>query len=206
MAFTPASTPLKVGLTGGIASGKSLAAEAFRSLGVTVVDADDLSREVVAPDSEGLSALVEEIGQQFLDEDGRLHRSKLREAIFRDPGLRQRVEAVLHPRIVALLRDRLDTATGDYVVGIVPLLTGELKRSIFHRVVLVDCPVSRQIERLMKRDGETRESARRILDSQPTREDRLELADDILSNDAAPGDLIRQVETIHDRLRFLARE
>lgn len=205
MAEEATSPSMKVGLTGGIASGKSLAAAAFQALGVTVVDADDLSREVVVPGSEGLVALTREIGAGFLNARGELDRSKLRDAIFREPSLRQRVEAVLHPRILALLGRRLNTADGPYVVGVVPLLDAELKRSLFQRVVVVDCPAGEQVRRLMERDGETRESARRILDSQPSREERIELADDVLSNDGTTRDLKERVATLHEKLVSIAR-
>jgi len=178
---------LKIGLTGGIASGKSRVAAAFAVQGVPVVDADALSRELTLPGAAGLDALVHALGTGILDTQGRLDRAALRTRVFADAGLRRRVEAALHPLVTAGLRAGLETARGPYAIASVPLLVEvPATRALVDRVLVVDCPEALQLARLMSRDGDTEAEARAILAAQVPRDARLAAADDILSN---AGDL-----------------
>ena len=178
---------LKVGLTGGIASGKSRVAADFAALGVPIVDADVLSRDLTAPGKPGLQALVEALGGGILDAQGHLDRPALRARVFADAGLRRRVEAALHPLVIEALKAGLDKAQGPYVIAAVPLLVEVPSlQALVDRVLVVDCPEALQLARLMSRDGDSEAQARAILAAQAPRDARLATADDILSN---AGDL-----------------
>jgi len=178
---------LKVGLTGGIASGKSRVADAFACLGVPIADADALSHGLTTPDQPGLQALVAALGRGILDAQGQLDRPQLRQRVFADAGLRRQVEAILHPLVVAGLKARLDAAAGPYAVAVIPLLAEvPATRALVDRVLVVDCPEALQLARLMSRDGGTAAEAKAILAAQAPRNARLAVADDILSN---AGDL-----------------
>ena len=178
---------LKVGLTGGIASGKSRVTAGFAALGVPIVDADTLSHNLTAPGQVGLQALVDALGADILDAKGRLDRTALRTRVFADTGLRRRVEAALHPLVIEALKTALAAARGSYVIAAVPLLVEVPSiQALVDRVLVVDCPEALQIARLMSRDGDSEAQARAILAAQVPRDARLAAADDILSN---AGDL-----------------
>jgi dephospho-CoA kinase len=196
-----------VGLTGGIASGKSAVAGRFAALGITVVDADLVAREVVAPGTEGLAALVEAFGQDILDPTGALDRRRMRERVFADDAARARLEAILHPRIRSLLRTHAGEAPGAYVVVAIPLLAEGGGRTAYpwlDRVLVVDVPEATQLARLAARDRIDEVLARRMLDAQATRAQRLAIADDVLVNTGEVGDLDRLVAALDRRYRQLA--
>lgn len=198
---------LKVGLTGGIASGKSLVAREFARLGVPVVDADALARELTAPGMPGLQALVTALGPDILNPQGHLDRVRLRQRVFADPALRARVEGLLHPLIAARLAADLAAARGPYSLAVIPLLVESAPtRRLIDRVLLVDCSEAVQLARLMSRDRESAESARAILSAQASRDARRRAADDILLNengvDALPGSVAR----LHEFYLELAAE
>lgn len=177
---------LRVGLTGGIASGKSLVADAFARLGVPVVDADVLAREVVAPGSDGLAAVVDAFGPEVLDADGRLDRRQLRARIFADDAARTRLEQILHPRIRTAMDARLDAheqAGAEWALAVIPLLVETGQQARFDRILVVDAPTSVQLARLQARDGASEAEARAILDRQVGREERLRHAHDVIVND-----------------------
>ncbi|MFI4921835.1 MAG: dephospho-CoA kinase [Gammaproteobacteria bacterium] len=189
---------LKVGLTGGIASGKSQVEREFAALGVPVVDADALSRELTTPGGAGLPGLVQALGQGILGPDGGLHRARLRERLFADPELRLRVERLLHPLILKHLKERLEASHGPYALAAIPLLTEvPAARVLVDRVLLVDCSEALQVTRLMSRDGISEAAARSILASQATRAERLRAADDILLNEGDVGLLREYVARLH---------
>jgi dephospho-CoA kinase len=196
---------LTVGLTGGIASGKSLVGELFRQHGVSVIDADQVARDVVAPGQPGLSRLVEHFGASILDTDGTLARRRMRERVFSDPMARQMLESLLHPLIHAELARRRDIATGDYRILMIPLLARTGMRELVDRVLVVDAPESAQTERLVQRDGVDMELARSMLAAQETREQRLKLADDILVNNGHPEQLREPVAQLHKHYLQLSR-
>ena len=189
---------LKVGLTGGIASGKSLVEREFAALEVPVVDADLVSRTLTSPGGAGLKPLVEALGPEILGTDGGLDRARLRQRLFNDPALRVRVERVLHPLILQGLKARLDAAQGPYALAVIPLLVeAPAARVLVDRVLLVDCSESQQLSRLMSRDHLDEAGARSIMAAQATRAERLRAADDILLNEGGPGMLREYVARLH---------
>ncbi|MGH8275029.1 MAG: dephospho-CoA kinase [Gammaproteobacteria bacterium] len=192
---------LKIGLTGGIASGKSEAARAFADLDVPVLDTDELAREATAPGSAGLAAIVAAFGREFLAADGKLDRKKLRVLVFRDATARKRLEQILHPRVRMLLEERLAALASPYVIIVVPLLIETDMTKEVDRVLVVDCPETAQIARLRARDGETGASARAILAAQANRAERLAAADDVIANDADLDKLVSEVRRLHQRYR-----
>lgn len=178
-----------VGLTGGVASGKSAVARRFGALGIPVIDTDVLAREVVAPGTPGLKQVVGEFGDTVLQADGSLDRAGLRAMVFADPARRRRLEAILHPKILDRLRAASAAAGGPYQIHVIPLLVESGLETSVDRVLLVDCDEETQITRLKRRDGETETAARRILGSQAARQARLEKADDVIRNEGAESDL-----------------
>lgn len=208
-AAAPASVTLamvfKVALTGGIASGKSTVAGLFADLHVPVIDTDVLAREVVVPGSAGLAAVAERFGPDIVGPDGRLARRRLRSLIFQDSQAKQDLEAILHPRIRALVARRSAAAGGPYQVIEIPLLVESGQRMDADRVLVVDCDEATQIARLTARDGSDEAQARRILAQQATREQRLAVADDVIVNDTDIANLSAQVLALHTGYLAMAR-
>jgi dephospho-CoA kinase len=189
--------PYRVGLTGGIASGKSAVADAFARRGTPIVDTDAIARDVVEPGRPALAEVVRAFGPGVLDADGRLDRRALRTLVFAQPELRRRLEAILHPAIRAEMHARADAAAGPYVVVAIPLLVENGLQAQVDRVLVVDCPPEVQLARLLARDGETPEGARRILAAQASREARLAAADDVIVNDGSLAELDARVDALH---------
>ncbi|MGH8224776.1 MAG: dephospho-CoA kinase [Gammaproteobacteria bacterium] len=189
---------LTIGLTGGIASGKSAAAHAFAALGVPVIDTDELAREALAPGSKGLARAIETFGREYLDADGSLDRARLRRRVFADPEARKALEAIVHPRVRELLAERLTALHAPYAIVVVPLLVEAGMAKEMDRVLVVDCPEALQVERLMARDGETEASARAMIAAQAPRKLRLAASDDVIENDAGLDHLAAQVRTLHE--------
>lgn len=190
-------SPLRIGLTGGIASGKSAVADAFARRGVPIVDTDVIAREVVEPDRPALAAVVDAFGADVLGADGRLDRRALRRIVFADPALRRTLESILHPAIRAEMQRQAAAAAGPYVVIAIPLLVENRLQQQVDRVLVVDCPPEVQLARLLARDGETPEGARAILAAQATRDERLAVADDVVVNDGSLADLDARVSELH---------
>jgi dephospho-CoA kinase len=195
---------LRVGLTGGVASGKSTVAALFAARGAKVIDTDRIAREVVEPGGPTLAALVRALGNDILDKDGALDRASLRRRIFTDPGARSTVERILHPAILAELEQQSQSAGGPYQLHVIPLLVEKDLGARVDRVLVVDCPPEQQVERLVRRDGETRESALAMLAAQASREARLAAADDVIRNDGAPEALGARVDELDRRYREIA--
>jgi dephospho-CoA kinase len=198
------SPALRIGLTGGIASGKSAVADAFARRAVPIVDTDVIAREVVEPGRPALAAVVEAFGAEVLGPDGRLDRRALRRLVFADPALRRRLEAILHPAIRAEMQRQAAATVGPYVVIAIPLLVENRLQQQVDRVLVVDCPPDVQLARLLARDGETPEGARAILAAQATRDERLAVADDVVVNDGSLADLDARVDALHHRYLALA--
>jgi len=196
----------RVGLTGGIASGKSTAAKFFGALGVPILDSDQIARDVVEPGQPPLERLVERFGPAILTPDGHLDRPKLRDIVFSDPKARADLEALTHPAIGAALEARSAAAGGPYQVLVIPLLIEKNLASQVDRVLVVDCPEELQLRRLRDRDGSTPGQARAILDAQVSRAARLKAADDVVTNDSDMSAVRAQVEALHARYLELARE
>ena len=191
--------PYRVGLTGGIASGKSVVADMFADLGVPIIDTDVIAREVVEPGQPALEEIRERFGEHMIDAAGHLDRAALRKEIFANEKSRSDLEAILHPRIGAETRRQADVADGDYQIIVVPLLVSSPLRHFVDRVLVVDCDPNTQIQRLLARDTETAEQARKILAAQSSREERLTIADDVIRNDGDLGQLRERVIELADR-------
>ncbi len=195
---TPSAHPWILGLTGGIGSGKSAAAEHFAALGVHVVDADHAARWVVEPGRPALSQIAEHFGEQVLQADGQLNRGALRTLIFSEPEQRRWLEALLHPLIREEIGDNLAQAQSPYAILVSPLLIESGQYTTTQRVLVIDVPQALQIQRTLKRDNTSEEQVHAILKVQASREDRLRHADDVLTNDRDLEALKTEVERLHD--------
>ena len=196
---------LRIGLTGGIASGKTTVAKMFTELGAGLVDTDAIARELVAPGSAGLAAVADAFGPEILAPDGSLDRTRLRQMVFSDRARRNELEAILHPPIRKIALERADACEAPYVLVAVPLLFETGFDSLVDRSLAVDCPVEAQIERLQQRDGVTATEARAIIANQMERGERLEAADDVIHNSGDLDTTQRQVARLHDQYLRLAR-
>lgn len=195
---------LRIGLTGGIASGKSTVAELFAARGVPVIDTDQIAREVVEPGQPPLERLVERFGTGILTPDGHLDRPKLREIVFSDPKARTDLEALTHPAIGTAVEALAAAAGGPYQILVIPLLVEKGLTARVDRVLVVDCPEALQLERLQQRDGSTSQQARAMLNAQTSRTARLKAAHDVIHNESDLAALREQVATLHQRYLELA--
>ena len=197
---------LRIGLTGGIASGKSTVTQRFAELGVPVIDADVAARNVVEPGKPGLDLVVRRFGPGVLEPNGELNRHALRAVIFKDPASRQALDAILHPLIRADMEQQAATATGPYLVMAIPLLieSGQARERV-HRVLVVDADEAAQMQRVQARDGSSADQARAILASQASRTQRLAAADDVLLNIGTVADLRQAVDLLHEKYLHLAQ-
>ena len=193
------AAPRRVGLTGGIASGKSTVSHLFEDLGVPVIDADIIAREVIAPGTALLTTLFEHFGPGIRAADGSLDRSALRQLVFSDEGRRHELESLMHPAIRARTEQLAAQADGAYQLHVVPLLAETHAQDRYDRILVVDCPESLQLMRLLARDGMSETAARAMLGAQATRAARLALADDVILNDGALDALSPRVAALHER-------
>ncbi|ALS93973.1 dephospho-CoA kinase [Xanthomonas oryzae] len=195
-----------VGLTGGIASGKSALAAEFEKLGVSVIDADVVARQVVEP-GPILDTIAYSFGPSILLPDGTLDRQALRKVVFADPRQRKALEAITHPAIRAELQRAAQAAKSPYAIVAIPLLAEAGGRTAYpwlDRILVVDAPIELQHARLMRRDGSTPELADQMIAAQASREQRLALADDVVVNDEQPAQLIRAAHDLDARYRYRA--
>lgn len=195
---------LRIGLTGGIASGKSTVSDMFAEYGATIIDTDIIARDVVKPGCPALDEIRARFGSQVFDNDGALDRAALRSIVFDDDANRRALEAILHPRIREETLRRSKSAAGPYQVIVVPLLVESSLRDFVDRIVVIDCDPGTQLKRLLERDSESVEQAKRIIAAQASRESRLAIADDVVTNDADVDDTRRQVEALHRQYMKLA--
>ena len=196
---------LVVGLTGGIGSGKSAAADEFARLGATVVDTDAIAHELTGPGGAAVTEVKRLFGSAFVDPAGAMNRKRMRDLVFSDPEEKQRLEGLLHPMIRTESTRRIAAATGPYVVHVVPLLVESPDyRERFGRVLVVDCPEALQIERVRQRSGLPEEEVRRILSTQAQRDKRLAAADDVIDNSGPVAALQHQVQKLHEKYLALA--
>lgn len=192
---------LRIGLTGGIASGKSEVGRLLESYGAVLIDADVLAREVVEPGTDGLAEVVAAFGPDVLGSDGRLDRSKLGGLVFGDPEARARLEAIVHPRVRARARELERAAAEDaVVVHMIPLLVETGQGADFDLVVVVDVPEQVQLDRLVRSRGLTPEDAKSRIAAQASRERRRAIADVVLDNSGSLDDLAEQVWRLWERL------
>jgi dephospho-CoA kinase len=204
--MSSAQHPYVIALTGGIASGKSAVTRCFESLGIAVYDADIAAREVVAPGSEGLQAIVAAFGLNALDGEGRLDRAAMRRRVFADDQARLTLESITHPRVRQWLRERALADRGPYCLLAIPLLAENIEHYRWvDRVLVVDAPDDVRLGRLMQRDHIDAELAQRMLDRQASREQRLAIADDVIDNGGDEAALRPAVERLHEKYLGLAR-
>lgn len=192
-----------VGLTGGIASGKSTVAEFFRRLGAAVVDADQVARDVVAPGSEGFVAVVDAFGAAMVGEDGELDRGKLGALVFADDEAREKLNAITHPRIARESRRRIQAelaSDAPYVVYEAALLVENGLASAFRPLIVVAVSPERQLARLMARDGSTAEEAQKRIDAQLPLAEKLDMADHVIRNDGALPETEQRVREVHEAI------
>ncbi len=201
----PKKKKLVVGLTGGIASGKTAASRCFEKLGVPVIDADVIAREVVEPGSRALEEIVEQFGREVLDDTGRLDRSKLRQLVFGDPERRRVLEQLLHPEIRRRMQQMIADCYDDYVVLAIPLLLEAGQTSLVDRVLVIDAPESVQLARAVERDGSSEKMIKDIMAAQLPRKQRLARADDIIENSGSIQDLCERVGKLDQFYRTIAR-
>ena len=191
-----------IGLTGGIASGKSFVSDQFAALGAAIVDTDVLARAVLAPGSEGLAALLAAFGPDILAANGTLDRRALRTRVFADAGARTQLEAITHPRIRTLaIADVRESATcAPYAIVVVPLMAEKGRYDFLSDIIVVDCSVATQIQRLMQRDAIDAHLAQQMISAQASRGQRLVIADHVLGNDATDrAELCRNIAALHAR-------
>ena len=189
--------PWILGLTGGIGSGKSAAAQHFRALGVHLVDADDAARWVVEPGRPALAEIAAHFGVEVLQPDGRLDRAALRARVFENAEERRWLERLLHPLIRQEIRSYLERASSPYAILVSPLLVETDQHTMTQRILVIDVPESLQLERAMQRDQADRKQVEAIIKAQASREERLRHADDVLVNDRDLSWLQAEVERLH---------
>ena len=196
---------LVLGLTGGIGSGKTAASDYFKSLGITIVDADEVSRQVVEPGTPALDQIAAHFGAEVLNGDQSLDRRALREIVFNQPKEKKWLEQLLHPLIGMETFRQLQTSQSPYTIFVSPLLIEIGQDKMTQRILVIDAPESEQVSRTVNRDDTDAESVKSIMSSQASRTRRLEKADDVLLNDGSLQDLREKVEVLHQTYLQLAQ-
>ena len=189
---------MRVGLTGGIASGKTTVAELFAELGIAIVDTDVIAREVVEPGQPALEEIRGVFGDAVIDASGHLDRAAMRSIVFADPGQRRQLEQILHPKIREEARRQSMAASSPYHMVAVPLLAESPMKDEMDRILVVDCDEETQLKRLLERDAESESQARKIIAAQASRNERLAIADDVISNDGSLESTREQVRRLHE--------
>jgi len=197
-----------VGLTGGIGSGKTQASNAFASLGVPVIDTDVISHALTAPGGLAIADIREAFGEELIDPTGAMDREKMRELVFADAAAREKLEAIIHPWIERVTMMSLDQyANAPYVVLVVPLLAeSPFWASKCDRILVIDCDVKTQVERVMKRSDLTEEQAMAIINTQVLRDDRKAIANEVIVNESTVDHLTEQVRRLHDYYLVMAKQ
>lgn len=193
-----------VGLTGGIGSGKSAATCEFERLGIDIVDADVVARDIVDVGTQGLSEIEMYFGEGILLDDGTLNRAALRDRVFSNSDAKEWLNNLLHPLIRARMQHLIELSTSQYCILSVPLLVENKLTTLCDKVIVVDCPTSTQLERAMLRDGSSEKTIKSIMASQASRETRLNAADYVLHNNTTLSALADQVNTLHATLLTLS--
>ena len=188
---------LTVGVTGGIGSGKSSAANRFRQLGVPVIDADLIARQIVEPGMPALQEIINAFGESVANDQGELDRSALRKIIFLDSNRKSQLEAILHPRIYNEILRSLSELSTPYAIVVIPLLAESKREYPLDRILVIDVPSDVQISRVTTRDNQSTEEVEQIISSQASRHSRLEIADDIIENVGSTDDLSERVDAMH---------
>ena len=197
-------TAFKVGVTGGIGSGKSALTDHLATLGIPIVDADVVARQVVEPGSAALASIAQRFGEDIIDTDGALKRAELRKIVFANPEQRRWLEELTHPLIREQIQQQLSTAQSAYVVLSSPLLLESSQVDFVDHIVVVDVPEDVQIQRTMARDDNTESLVRSIIDAQIPRNTRRERADTIIDNSGSLNDLLCAADALHEKLLKLS--
>ena len=192
-----------IGLTGGIGSGKTAVSDSFEALGIDVVDADLASRVVVQKGKPCLLKIAQHFGEDILTKEAELDRAKLREIIFKSEEEKNWLESLLHPAIANQIQDELNASKSPYTILVSPLLLETNQKDFCSKVLAVDVPVETQVERTLKRDGVSKEQVQAIINSQISRNDRLNLADEVIVNDGTLDDLEIAVKILHEKFLSL---
>ena len=195
---------LKIGLTGGIGCGKSTVCKLFQELGVHIIDADEIAKALVSPGLPTLTQITKQFGMALLQADGSLDRDTLRAWIFSDKEKKQQLEAILHPQIYQQIDTEIQQAKSAYCIVAVPLLLETQKSQLFDRILVVDCSIEEQLQRVESRDKLNREQILSIINSQVPREQRLKRADDIIANTTTISQLAQQIKRLHNSYLLLA--
>ncbi|ADV85545.1 dephospho-CoA kinase [Vibrio vulnificus YJ016] len=198
---------LVIGLTGGIASGKTTVANLFQQhFAIDIVDADIVARQVVAPGSAGLAAIVDHFGADILTREGELDRGQLRQRIFAHAEEKQWLNALLHPMIRRKMIEDLAQVSSPYALLVVPLLVENQLQTLCDRVLVVDVEEKTQLQRTMDRDGVDEQQVRAILKAQASRHERLALADDVIKNESKDQDLLQQITDLHQKYLAMSKQ
>jgi dephospho-CoA kinase len=192
----------KIGLTGGIGSGKSAATQFFSELGVPIIDADQLSRELVSPGHEALTKIIERFGSHFILSNGELNRQALRELVFNDPKQKQWLEQLLHPLIYQAITQQLNQIEDKYCIVVIPLLAENFEKyqSLLDHVIVIDANENQQLTRASSRDKSNHIDIQKILQSQSSRQRRLSIADTVINNDGSLEDLKNKIINLHQSI------
>jgi dephospho-CoA kinase len=196
---------LRVGLTGGIGSGKSTAAALFAGHGVPVIDADKIARQLVVPGRTAYKQVLKTFGSDIVDTGGRLDRNRLRHIVFADPEQRKRLEAILHPLVRREIQQQTQRLQTPYCIIVIPLLIEADQRDLVDRVLVIDTDETLQLQRVAARSQLTEKEIRKIIGAQLSRSERLRYADDVILNNTDLAELRASVDTFHERYLALAR-
>ena len=193
-----------VGLTGGIGSGKSLAGDFFKSKKIDVIDADDLAHIALAREGKGYKNFLDVFGKTFLDENSEIDRKALREHIFKNPVMKNKLESIVHPIVQDGILDFINKSQSRYRIIIVPLIAETKSSSFYDRVLAIECKKEIQIERASKRDSSNEKQILKIIKSQASTEDRNKIADDVIKNNGTKEEFIKLLEDVHTKYLMLA--
>jgi dephospho-CoA kinase len=196
---------LRVGLTGGIGSGKSTAAALFAGHGAPVIDADEIARQLVTPEQPAYEQVLKTFGRDIVGPSGKLDRDRLRRIVFSDPGHRKRLEAILHPLVRGEIQQQTQRLQAPYCIIVIPLLIEANQRDLVDRVLVIDIDEALQLQRVTARSQLTADEIRKIIGAQLSRSERLRHADDVIINSMGLGELRANVEALHERYLTLAR-
>jgi dephospho-CoA kinase len=186
-----------IGLTGGIGSGKSAAANFFQNEGITVIDADDLAREVIEPNTTGFESILDYFGSKIIDSNGLIDRACLRKEVFDDYEKKKVLESIIHPLVRDLMATRIATSNSSYSIVVVPLIFETNSMNNYNRILVIDCDPILQLERATLRDNNSKEQIQKIIDIQCSREERLSIANDVIPNNDSLNDLKTRSLTMH---------
>ena len=193
-----------VGLTGGIGSGKSLAGDFFKSKKIDVIDADDLAHIALAREGKGYKNFLDVFGKTFLDENSEIDRKILREHIFKNPEMKNKLESILHPIVQDGILYFINKSQSRYRIIIVPLIAETKSSSFYDRVLAIECKKEIQIERASKRDSSNEKQILKIIKSQASTEDRNKIANEVIKNNGTKEEFIKLLEDVHTKYLMLA--